>query len=463
MTSDGTDAIADFDSAWALARTLAAFLHGEAAEAAGLSRLPAPPPAAAAATLLPATLRRQIHAFGGWLEAVPARRAAQLDAEAVARRFTDLYPAETYPAVAIGAANGALIHLFAAMGIPWLPQTWLLPLRGAAGPVDDARAALRAARPVAEAILARNPGLAVHHQHDPVQDRLMLRHMSVLRLKRLRLGHAYDAFLRRALAPGGTIYVVDCRQRWPVTRLAARHVFQVGAVGGLPAAAYHEDRAAYEAFVRTHGCDPAAISLPAPTEEAVEAEWGFHQAITEDIEALAEERGYDVRDLIIDTPDAASAPVADLHRLWYRRIGRPDTRLLAETAALVDPHQALIQAFIPYWLAASRPAAVDALAAYARRRGPFHTILALPFPHGLGNGSTPSLDAWRAVVERAEGRGRLIGVDAEAWPPDLGLASLALQELAAEPGERLPLPGPLSPADAEALIEAVAMAGFRLV
>ena len=38
-------------------------------------------------------------------------------------------PDGRYPAVMIGSSNGALTHLAAACGVPWLPQTVLVPVR----------------------------------------------------------------------------------------------------------------------------------------------------------------------------------------------------------------------------------------------------------------------------------------------------------------------------------------------
>jgi hypothetical protein len=40
-------------------------------------------------------------------------------------------------------------------------------------------------------VLERNPELELHHMHDPVQDRLMVRRMSYFRLKTLSLSETY--------------------------------------------------------------------------------------------------------------------------------------------------------------------------------------------------------------------------------------------------------------------------------
>jgi hypothetical protein len=74
--------------------------------------------------------------------------------------------------------------------------------------------------------------------HDPSQDRLMIRKLAYFRVKRLRLGEAYEQFLEERLEPGGTIVVVDCALAWPTTRVDERHLFQFGALGGASADEY---------------------------------------------------------------------------------------------------------------------------------------------------------------------------------------------------------------------------------
>jgi hypothetical protein len=97
---------------------------------------------------------------------------------------------------------------------------------------DEPRQELRWGRPHAEIVLRRNADLELHHMHDPVQDRLMVRRMSYFRFKRQRLGPAYERFLRDHLEPGGTIVVTECGLAWPTTHCGDRHVFQFGALRG---------------------------------------------------------------------------------------------------------------------------------------------------------------------------------------------------------------------------------------
>jgi hypothetical protein len=175
-------------------------------------------------------------------------------AEEIARWMIDAYPRRRYPAVAIGSWSGALIHLCAALGIPWLPQTVLIPVRRSGIHPDEPRRDLEAGVEWGRRLLAANPELELHHMHDPNQDHLMIRRMTYFRVKRLRLGDAFERFLGDTLTPGGTIFLSECGITWPTTRIAERHVFQFGAVGGATEEEYFRGGERVAAFLARYGC-----------------------------------------------------------------------------------------------------------------------------------------------------------------------------------------------------------------
>lgn len=119
------------------------------------------------------------------------------------------YPRRHYPVVFVGSSNGAVVHLAAALGVPWLPQTLLLAVRTGGLDPDNPAADMRAMTPAGRALVGGNAALALHHMHDPVQDRLMIARMAYFRIKFLQLPGPYRAFLANCLAPGGTVVVVD--------------------------------------------------------------------------------------------------------------------------------------------------------------------------------------------------------------------------------------------------------------
>lgn len=236
---------------------------------------------------LPRSLRDVFYTLGGHYEAAPRDRAASVDADAVAAWITSLYPRRRFPAVAVGSANGAFVHLCAAMGIPWLPQTVLTVIRRSGVHPDDPRRAISADGPMSRLIARANPSVTVHHLHDPNQDRLMLRVMAYYRLKYRVLPPAYRAFLREALAPGGTILVCECTAAWPTTAVGDRQLFQFGAFGGATLEEYFTGGERVQGYLHRYRSPWRRWDPPPPDGNRPEAEWGYEPALTAEIAAEA--------------------------------------------------------------------------------------------------------------------------------------------------------------------------------
>jgi hypothetical protein len=215
--------VAKFDSAPAMLRALAACLHGHGFP--GLAMIPARlAPLGRLVNTLPEFMREEIYIWSGWWEAISSKRLRDLHSEEVARWLVRAYPRRRYPGVAIGSSSGALVHLCAALGIPWLPQTFLVVVQRHGISPDEPQDELQWGREVARPFLDVNPELLLHHMQDPCQDRLMVREMAYFRAKWLRLGATYQQFLRDALQPGGTIFLSECQLSWPTLQAGDRYV-----------------------------------------------------------------------------------------------------------------------------------------------------------------------------------------------------------------------------------------------
>jgi len=289
-----------------------------------------------------------VYRLGSGGEAVPPGELHALSAEAVAGWMVKQYPRRTYPAAVVGSSSGALAHLAAALGVPFLPQTFLLPVAQPRVHPDEPRHGLAAGLGPARLLLDANPDVALHHMHDPNQDRLSLARMTYFRIKRRRLGRAFSGFLTDTLSPGATLLVAECRLRWPVTRLDDRHVFQFGALGGIPAHEFHHGSPDRRLPTPLRFAPPP-VGPPPANDEAPEAEWGLDPALLADLTSLAEQQGWRLRRLTFDDPEDLSPLVADLHRWWYHRHGLPARRLVIESFVLLDPRLTLTSASVPYW------------------------------------------------------------------------------------------------------------------
>ncbi len=164
---------AGFDQAALMLRATAAFLHGKS-----VTRL-ARPPSPSAPRLLPRLIRQKVLARDDGAGVDESQALAEADAEAVAQWMAASYPRRRYPAIVLGLSSGALVHLCAALGVPWLPETYQVPMR----PVP------------------RLSGAAA--------DQPATRPATHFRVTWHRLSRAYKAFLSRSLLSGGSILVVE--------------------------------------------------------------------------------------------------------------------------------------------------------------------------------------------------------------------------------------------------------------
>jgi hypothetical protein len=441
--------IADFDSATAMAQATAAYLRGEDWPALGNSRLleiPVTP-----ANLLPPKVREKVFIVSGALETTSPKRLGDIDLDEVGSWLADEYPRRRYPVAAIGSSSGAGVYLHAALGAPWLPQTVFLPVRQRVHP-DDPTAAMEKGIEPGRALMDANPEWQLHHMHDANQDRLMVRVLTYFRVKRRTLGTSYERFLVDRLPPGGTLLLMDCRQRWRTTRIGERHVFQHGAVGGATEHEFHEGSERVEEYLDRYDSPYDRWDGPEPDTESPEAEWGFEDALRDDVLRLARERRYRVRRIVFDGPDDLSPLVADLYRWWYHRRRIPANRLVVTSFVINDPYWVLRTGSVPYWMRFNMQPSLDAARAYLDARDPFDEIHLALFQHGVEAVGVTDADGWRDLLSRARRHGATLGADLDEFPLDFAQYarySRAFRRLPA----RYPIPPPLTTEEFDAFLD----------
>ncbi|MER5387586.1 hypothetical protein [Saccharopolyspora sp. NPDC002686] len=389
---------------------------------------------------LPPRWAGRIYAASGVSEALPPTRLGEVDSDRLASWVVDHYPRRRYPVVFIGSSNGALVHLAAALGAPWLPQTLLIPVRRRGVDRDDPQAEMECGRAPAARLLAANPDLVLHHMHDPNQDRLMIAGMSYFRVKWRRLPDAYRRFSRDHLESGGVVVSVECGLSWPVTRLGPRHVFQFGALGGASAAEYHAGGPRVADLLRRYGAELSTWRPPEPDEQAPEAEWGFEPELLADLDEAAQQHRFSLRRMKFDHPEQLSPLVADQYRAWYAQRGLPTGRLLVESFLLLEPWWTLRTGSVPFWMAFNTEGSHRALRDYLDTRT-FDEIRLMLFSHGTESIGLMGIEGWQELVARAQQRGTLLGVDRRAFPRDFAGLVRAHRELSeVRPCWELPTP-----------------------
>jgi hypothetical protein len=434
-------ALANFDSSADMLRALGRYLHGQDFPRVG--SIPAVlAPLGVVLNYLPRRVAEAVYRFGGWVEAVPPDRLGEIDAETISEWVVRAYPRRRYPAAMIGSSNGAAVHLCAALGIPWLPQTFLIPVRQPGIHPDEPLQSMQWGREPGRRLLEANPTLGLHQMHDANQDRLMIQHMAYFRVKRLRLGPAYRQYLEECLAPGAVLFVLDCRIRWPVTRVGERHVFQSGALGGATPRDYLQGSPRVADYLKRYGSHRRSWESPEPDGDAPEAEWGFEPTLLDDIESLAKRRGWHVRRLIFTDPEDMSPLVADFHRWWYGLRGIPAQRLLVDSFILMEPWWTLRTGSVPFWMVFNTEPSALALGRYLDASGPWDEIGLMLFSHGVDSVGLVPLERWRALLARARRHGRFVGVDERAYPRDFRAFIRYHGDCRRLPG-RYPMPEPL--------------------
>ncbi|HET6654742.1 MAG TPA: hypothetical protein VFH57_00725 [Gammaproteobacteria bacterium] len=437
-----------YDSGKTLFRALARFLHGSATPFLGqtparLERLMHP--FMRAMNRLPRGLRQQFIAFGPLAASVPPSKLIDLHGDILAADLVAQLPVRDYPAIVLGSANGAGMHLAAALGVPWLPQTVMVPVRTRGVDRDDPRPAMNMLAEPLEQFAHHNPDMLAVHQHDPCHDRLPIKHVAYVRLKWLTLPEPYRRFIDQVLPRGGRIFVFDCAHRRPMTQVGERHWFQFGGLDSATIDEYFHGGKRVEAFLRQHNSDPdkQRWEPPEPDGDQPEAEWGFHPGLNGAIHQLASEKQAQVARLRYSHPQDPSAFVAELYRWWYARRGREASRLLVDQFLVTDPWLTIRKGAAPYWtLFGTRPAR-DRLLRYLRDTERWPDVRLTLFSHGIDAIGDATGAEWAAAFQYATRSGSFIGVNPKYYPVDLRTPAGFHHDLKRLPDSQ-PVPAPLT-------------------
>lgn len=344
------------------------------------------------------------------------------------------------------------MHLYAAMGIPWLPQTLLMPVKRPKHAAIkqgqlDMTAEMEWGRSAAQALLERNPDIELYHMADPNQDQLMIRRMAYFRLKFIKMTEAYKDFLLDALEPNGTIVLVRCGLKWPSTKVADRHYFQSGAVGGAPAKEFIEGSPAVREFIESQESPlpkmgEAVMGMEHRTDwkaprsncEVPEAEWGYADGLTDDVVGFAKKHGFQIKYLDYGHPENASPLVADVYRQWKKQLRRPAGSILVESFVLMEPWLTIRYNLTPFWTVFPVKPSLERLQEYlrmCREAGEaFGDGFMFLFCSGVDSIGLAGVDEWKSLLEshfsqdpeKKRGRGKklLLGTDESVFPKDFG-------------------------------------------
>ncbi len=400
------------DSSAVCMRSVAAALRGRfldpfrlsALERAGLSAI---------ALFGPEAVRRAV-GYGVRNRGVDPSWADRITAARLARWAVSLYDGLDGPfdALLIGAPNGGVAHLAAALGVPFLSQHFLISFRDPTDP-DDVRSYFEHGTGLARRILRREPMVAVINHYDPLHDRFLVRWVNHIRLKLLDLPDPYRAFIRERLRPGGTLIFIDCRYPWLQYRVGPRHTFQVGGLGDVSDREFLEGRPEIEALRSA----PGGWSLPdLPLERQVESEWGAAPPLREVVEAFARANDYRFLALEGDHPEWYARLAFEVHRRLSEREGREPQGVLVEMFTQTNPAAPLRSRLLPLWLPFNCADSLRFLRRMRDRFPPDRPVLLTPVPNFVLTFDTAG---WSAYQDALAGMDvQILGVRRRLFPSD---------------------------------------------
>lgn len=257
----------------------------------------------------------------------------------------------SFPAITIGAAlGGATTYISLALNGPFLPQAFVVTLRGGSkyGNVEEY---LQRSLSAALRITDENPGLMTIQHFDPVHDGWLTRYVNHLRFKLLDLAPAYSEFIKSRLEPGGAVVFLEGGASWLRYRLGPRSVFQVGGWGGISAYEFLEGSQTLRTYAYRSGLKFTDWKLrDYPLEEGPESEWGSEPGLAEKLETFCHSEGYRFVRINLPHPN-------DFSRLAFSsavKLLEKDTRepagVLVEMFSQFDSTSAFLTGLLPLWL-----------------------------------------------------------------------------------------------------------------
>lgn len=255
------------------------------------------------------------------------------------------------PAITVGAAlGGASAFISLALNAPFLPQAFVVTLKGGSPDGDIATYFHRSAELALE-ITHKNPQILTIQHYDPIHDEWMTRRVNHLRLKLLDLPESYADFIRRTLQPGGSICFLDCRAQWLRYRVAERSVFQVGGWGDISPQEFLDGSARIQKYASRVGLRNTGWRLPNyPLETGSESEWGSEPGLEEAIQEFCRKEGYNFVSIPLPEPNDFSRLAWQAMRRLLEKDGRQPAGVLVEMFSQFDPILPLQSGLLPLWL-----------------------------------------------------------------------------------------------------------------
>lgn len=245
--------------------------------------------------------------------------ATNLDLENHCKNILNVYDAfvqnRKFPAIILGAPNGAIVNLALAMGVPYLCSQFRIPIlikNEGDKDMDDLTPYASVADYVGQRWTPKYRWGVVSCLVDPIHDRMDLHQYAHIREKFTDIPSAFKQFLLNHLEPEGTIVFVNTKYPWLSHRISERVYLQVGGLGAVSPNEYLISSERVNRFLKAQN-SMHRDGWRLPDYEVVrrpESEWGTESELNEAVHEFCSENGYGFLLLERDHPAGFNLPAA---------------------------------------------------------------------------------------------------------------------------------------------------------
>lgn len=256
-----------------------------------------------------------------------------------------------FPGAVIGVAQGgSTAHLARLIGGPFLPQAFVLTLKGGADN-GDAQKYFSLSRNIAVKITDRNPDLISIQHFDPVHDGWLTRRVNHLRLKLTRLPESYREFIRKRVEPGGEIVYLNGGATWLRQSVGRRNYYQAGGWGDIAADEFYYGSARLQEYAAREGWVTSVLKLVEyDVESGPESEWGCEPGLLEDLETFCRQEGYHFSPIRFNNPNQFSRLAFQAYRQFLANQDIAPGGVVIEMFSQFDAGLVHAGNLLPIWL-----------------------------------------------------------------------------------------------------------------
>lgn len=258
---------------------------------------------------------------------------------------------QQFSCITLGASlGGATSYLASALGGPFLPQAFVITLKGGS-PTGDVTQYFNRSFKQAIQITKNNPEIISIQHFDPVHDGWLTRYVNHLRFKLLSLPSSYSNFIKNKLMNGGTLVYLDGQAEWLRYQVGKNNYFQVGGWGDISPQEFLDGSPRIRDYAQKAGLRNTDWKLEGyPIEYGPESEWGSEPGMAEALEEFCHAEGYKFVRICFPHPKDFSRLAFNCAETLIELSGQTPAGVLIETFTQFDSQAAIRSGLLPLWL-----------------------------------------------------------------------------------------------------------------